>query len=272
MQAAFSRGQIHFQTAGGVSQMGCWSGSGNAIRIRTSRGEVVAHASPSGTDFPPENSIPGHWRKLDLRKDFLALKVSELQASDSQELVQDTEEVKLQGISQCRIRISGAKMEGTPPLRASTFEEVFRHMKVEMPETLRQNLIQSGTWGRQPTLLEKYVITAGLALRDLLCISPVGSGPTRAFLLPMLSIMTSKLAASRSGVRGQCFPDTVIICPTRERAAECYQVASSILRNSGFRCVCLHQKTTTTEQLTDLALGVDLLVATPACNTQEGTG
>ena len=62
-------------------------------------------------------------------------------------------------------------------------------MKAEIPDTLRQNLMQCGTWARPPSLLEKYMITAGLSHRDVLCIAPAGSGQTRAFLVPILHNM-----------------------------------------------------------------------------------
>jgi superfamily II DNA/RNA helicase len=139
-------------------------------------------------------------------------------------------------------------------------------MKAEIPDTLRQNLMQCGTWARPPSLLEKYMITAGLSHRDVLCIAPAGSGQTRAFLVPILHNMMVGLkdTKERSAPKKICFPDTLVLCPTQEGAAECHQVASTLLRGSRFRCVCLHHRQSITEQVQDLALGVDVLIATPA--------
>lgn len=237
------------------------------VYLYSSRGQMVAQTSANDIDFPDENLIKGHWKKLDLLREFAGVDVSGLPRHPEipQLWMRDTEPHEIGQISECEIHTNGAKMDGTPPVLATSFEDAFRQMKVDIPETLRQNLMQCGTWTRPPTLLEKYMITAGLSNRDVLCIAPAGSGQTRAFLLPMLhNMMTGLKTIERSAPNKICFPDTLILCATQEGAAECHRVASSLLRGSRFRCVCLHHQSIR-EQVQDLALGVDVLIATPAC-------
>lgn len=265
LRLTMNRTQILFQT-GKLSQTGQLQHQ--VVDLHSSRGPMVAQPTQNSIDFPDENLIKGHWKKVDLLREFAAVDVSGLprQREIPELWMRDTDPHELHQISQCQIHTNGAKMDGTPPVEATSFEDAFRHMKADIPDTLRQNLMQCGTWARPPSLLEKYMLTAGLSQRDVLCIAPAGSGQTRAFLMPILHNMMVGLkdTKERSAPKKICFPDTLILCPTQEGAAECYQVASALLCGSRFRCVCLHSQSIT-EQMQDLALGVDLLIATPVC-------
>ena len=264
LRVTIYRGHAVLFQSGDVWQTGRYDRSRGEVQIPTLRGPMDAQITADGISFPEANLIKGTWRKLDLMQEFKAAAGSELSYPEISDLwMRDTPKEDQTRISKCEIQVSGARMEGTPALLATTFEDVFRSLQVEIPEKLQQNLEQCGTWARSPTLLEKHVAIAGLVDRDVLCIAPVGSGQTRAFLLPMLCRMMSKLQEPRATPKMICFPDTLVICSTQEAASECHRIASSLLRDSHFRCVCLRRQSIT-EQVRDLALGVDVLVATPA--------
>lgn len=162
----------------------------------------------------------------------------------------------------------GAKLDGIPQLQVATFEDLFGRMKVKLPDQFRQNLLENNLWASPANLLQKYVLAAGLAGRDLQCHAPAGSGQTLAFLMPMLVNMMQKLPHRPR--LGKSVPDTLVLCHTRESAMQSHQLAFALLKGSAFRSVCLHGRGerggsdgSVRRQIAEI-IGADVMVATPS--------
>jgi ATP-dependent RNA helicase RhlE len=109
-----------------------------------------------------------------------------------------------------------------------------------------------------PTPIQREAIPAVLAGRDLEAMAQTGTGKTAAFVLPILQRLQS---AEKRATR--VAPRVLIICPTRELAA---QILESI-RNYGahlpFRSLAVFGGVGIQPQVQVLRRGVDLIVATP---------
>ncbi|HUF86954.1 MAG TPA: DEAD/DEAH box helicase [Thermohalobaculum sp.] len=108
----------------------------------------------------------------------------------------------------------------------------------------------------EPTPIQAQAIPEALKGRDVLGIAQTGTGKTAGFVLPMITILAQGRARAR-------MPRSLIVCPTRELAA---QVAES------FRVYGKHHKLTMAlliggvsfkDQDTLIDRGVDVLIATP---------
>ncbi|CAJ1348092.1 unnamed protein product [Effrenium voratum] len=199
------------------------------------------------------------WQSCDLLREFEAIQSS----SPSAEAAAVCED--LPGAwSPAVCQVEGATLEDTPQLQVSTFEGLFGELSGELPALLQDNARRSSFWSSQPSMLQKYVIAAGLARRDVQCHAPAGCGQVFSCLIPMLANMMRKQDVGMGALaafQGQCLPDTVILCPTSEVAWQVFQASSFLLKGSDFRCVSLQGSMR--EQIAQLARGADVLVATP---------
>ncbi|TIB28979.1 hypothetical protein E3P86_03766 [Wallemia ichthyophaga] len=81
----------------------------------------------------------------------------------------------------------------------------------------------------QPTPIQKSVLPVALAGKDIVGQAVTGSGKTAAFILPILErLMYRPKSSSKSGETR-----VLILCPTRELASQCFQVAQSLSKFMG---------------------------------------
>ena len=108
----------------------------------------------------------------------------------------------------------------------------------------------------KPTPIQEQAIPVVLMGRDVLGIAQTGTGKTAGFTLPMIDILASGRAKAR-------MPRSLIICPTRELAA---QVADNFVtygKNNSLTMALLIGGVAFGEQTQKLDRGVDVLIATP---------
>ncbi|MGY3859612.1 DEAD/DEAH box helicase [Aeromonas intestinalis] len=106
---------------------------------------------------------------------------------------------------------------------------------------------------QRPTPIQQRAIPVVLAGEDLLALARTGSGKTLAFGLPLLQ----RLDATSSRVQG------VVLVPTRELATQVSEALKTGADALGLRIVTLCGGVAQEQQMSELALGPQLLVATP---------
>jgi len=114
-----------------------------------------------------------------------------------------------------------------------------------------------------PIPIQKYSIPTVLADRDLMACAQTGSGKTAAFLIPVVETLCRRGPDDRSYSRSKYYPRSLILAPTRELAQQIHVEARKLLYCSGMRACCVYGGASINEQFSDLASGVDILVATP---------
>ena len=132
----------------------------------------------------------------------------------------------------------------------SSFDELA--LRGELVEALHRMGFQS------PTEVQQRVIPAALAGTDLQICAPTGSGKTASFLLPLLQQLPwSGEQASE--------PQALVLVPTRELASQVAQVAQTLLADqaSAPRVRQVQGGEALEEQIAALAVGCELLIATP---------
>ena len=107
-----------------------------------------------------------------------------------------------------------------------------------------------------PTPIQAKAIPAALKQRDVLGIAQTGTGKTGAFTLPTMH----KLAAGRARAR---MPRCVIVCPTRELAAQVAEDVENYGKYLRLEMALLIGGVSFAEQDRKLMKGVDILIATP---------
>lgn len=107
-----------------------------------------------------------------------------------------------------------------------------------------------------PTPIQAKAIPAALQQRDVLGIAQTGTGKTGAFTLPTMH----KLAAGRARAR---MPRCVIVCPTRELAAQVAEDVQNYGKYLRLEMALLIGGVSFAEQDRKLMKGVDILIATP---------
>ncbi len=105
----------------------------------------------------------------------------------------------------------------------------------------------------KPTPIQQLAIPAALSGRDLLALARTGSGKTLAFGLPLLQ----RLDAASDRVQG------LVLVPTRELASQVSAALQEIADGLGVRLLTLCGGVAQEWQERELALGPQLLVATP---------
>ena len=107
-----------------------------------------------------------------------------------------------------------------------------------------------------PTPIQEQSIPVVLTGRDVLGCAQTGTGKTASFTLPMIDI----LAAGRAKAR---MPRSLILCPTRELAAQVADNFETYGKNTNLTKALLIGGVTLGEQTQKLGRGVDVLIATP---------
>ena len=107
-----------------------------------------------------------------------------------------------------------------------------------------------------PTPIQAEAIPAALKQRDVLGIAQTGTGKTGAFTLPTMH----KLASGRARAR---MPRCIIVCPTRELAAQVAEDVENYGKYLKLEMALLIGGVSFAEQDRKLMKGVDILIATP---------
>jgi len=108
----------------------------------------------------------------------------------------------------------------------------------------------------EPTPVQQRAIPAVLSGRDLLAAAQTGTGKTAGFVLPILHRLAD------TPVRGRAVR-ALVLCPTRELAAQVEDCARAYARHLPLRSMAMFGGVGIRPQVERLRAGVDLLVATP---------
>ena len=109
----------------------------------------------------------------------------------------------------------------------------------------------------EPTPIQAQAIPLILAGHDLLGGAQTGTGKTAAFTLPMLHRLSLGQKAAPGQVRA------LVMCPTRELAAQVEEAAKQYSKNLKMRTCVIFGGVGMNPQIQRLEKGVDVLVATP---------
>ncbi|CAH9078208.1 unnamed protein product [Cuscuta epithymum] len=115
---------------------------------------------------------------------------------------------------------------------------------------LLHNLAKLGF--KEPTPIQRQAIPIILAGRECFACAPTGSGKTFAFVFPILMKMKH---TSKDGVRA------VILCPTRELAAQTARECKKLTRRKEFHIKLMTKQITKTADFS--VLHCDILISTP---------
>jgi len=102
--------------------------------------------------------------------------------------------------------------------------------------------------------VQQEVIPLALAGGDLIATAETGSGKTAAFLLPIIQRL-------RDGPNGRT--RALILCPTREIAAQTAEQSAALTRGTALRTVAVYGGTGMERQRQALRAGCEIVVATP---------
>ncbi|MDG2243055.1 MAG: DEAD/DEAH box helicase [Rhodospirillaceae bacterium] len=129
-----------------------------------------------------------------------------------------------------------------------TFEELGLE-----PSTLKA-VAESGY--TEPTPIQAKAIPIALMGRDVMGIAQTGTGKTASFTLPMIDILSSGRSKAR-------MPRALILCPTRELAAQAADNFTNYSKYSGLSMALIIGGTSFTDQEKALDKTCDVLIATP---------
>jgi len=110
----------------------------------------------------------------------------------------------------------------------------------------------------QPTPIQTEAIPHLLAGRDLLGCAQTGTGKTAAFALPILQRLSQAKPTDRRRLLR-----ALILCPTRELAAQIGESLAVYGRHTGLRQTVIFGGVSQSHQVRALRGGVDIVVATP---------
>ncbi len=131
-----------------------------------------------------------------------------------------------------------------------------RFEKYDIAPEIKANLNELGF--KRPTDIQYKAIPLILDGEDLLAIAQTGTGKTAAFVIPVLEILSyQKQNAPFEGIK------CVVMVPTHELALQITEVFDNIGKNTGITTLCVHGGVEQSDQIEQLAKGIDILVATP---------
>ncbi|MFA9412876.1 MAG: DEAD/DEAH box helicase, partial [Deltaproteobacteria bacterium] len=110
----------------------------------------------------------------------------------------------------------------------------------------------------QPTPIQSQAIPQLLQGKDLLGVAQTGTGKTAAFALPLLQ----RLEEQNSSPKPRR-PRALVLAPTRELALQIHEELTSLGRYTKLRHAFIIGGVSQNPQIKGLALGLDVLVATP---------
>lgn len=109
---------------------------------------------------------------------------------------------------------------------------------------------------RRPTDIQFKAIGPILKGEDVLGIAQTGTGKTAAFAIPIIHKL---LLAHKKGTFVKC----LILLPTRELAIQITEVFKAIAKYTPVKIVCLMGGVGQDDQIFDLTVGADIVIATP---------
>jgi len=154
------------------------------------------------------------------------------------------------------VDVSGPGAKNVQPLAD------FGALGAQLPAFLARNLglMRYST----PTPIQQYAMPLALAGSDLMCCAQTGSGKTAAFLVPICAALSAPGASgSTVGTAGAARPRAVVMAPTRELASQIDLEAQKLTNRSALRNVCVYGGADQRGQARALAIGCDVVVATP---------
>jgi ATP-dependent RNA helicase DDX3X len=163
-----------------------------------------------------------------------------------------------------KVERSGPGAESVVPLAS------FAAIGDALPPFALENVGRMGY--QRPTPIQKHAIPIAINGGDLMCSAQTGSGKTCAFLLPTIGRFWQIACSSADetnrlrGVvdpRSPASPSALILAPTRELAIQIMHEAEKLCFGSPIRTQVVYGGAQAGGQLAQLALGVDILVATP---------
>ncbi|GAU97995.1 hypothetical protein RvY_09202-2 [Ramazzottius varieornatus] len=128
--------------------------------------------------------------------------------------------------------------------------------EVGFPDFIHRAIKESGY--TQPTPIQSIGWPIALKGRNMVGIARTGSGKTISFLLPALIHLKAQPPLRRGDG-----PIVLVLCPTRELAQQCQEVATTFGKHAGIRSTCVYGGAPKMQQSRDLQSGVEIVIATP---------
>ncbi|KAJ4488069.1 P-loop containing nucleoside triphosphate hydrolase protein [Lentinula aciculospora] len=114
---------------------------------------------------------------------------------------------------------------------------------------------------KEPSPIQRQAIPIGLSNRDVIGIAETGSGKTAAFVIPMLSFISS--LPTLDDENRHLGPYALILAPTRELAQQIESESRKFATPLGFKCVSIVGGRAVEEQQFNLREGAEIIIATP---------
>ncbi|KAL8714153.1 MAG: hypothetical protein Q9220_001882 [cf. Caloplaca sp. 1 TL-2023] len=154
------------------------------------------------------------------------------------------------------------------------FQPIVKFDDAGLHPTVRENVRRCGF--AVPTPIQAYCLPAVLKNLDLIGIAQTGSGKTAAYLIPTISKLmgkAKKLCGPRPDVTSPDFdlrkdgvraePLILIVAPTRELSSQIFDEARRLCYRSMLRPCVVYGGGPSSEQMSELRKGCDVLIATP---------
>lgn len=155
------------------------------------------------------------------------------------------------------VKRSSKLQESSTSEKQESFISVKSFDELHLSKPLLKSIRESGF--SQPTPVQSKAIPEALKGNDVLVNAVTGSGKTAAFILPALERL---LHVPRSrGAGGST--RVLFLCPTRELAAQCFEVVNSLSRYSGIGSTLVVGGLSEQRQAVALRQRPDIVVATP---------
>jgi ATP-dependent RNA helicase DDX52/ROK1 len=128
------------------------------------------------------------------------------------------------------IRVKGQDIENPSPS--------FSNMKIcqQIKNVLLLN-IEKSNW-KEPTPIQMQAIPVGLEGRDILAAAPTGSGKTAAFVIPILSKLSSETALEKGKKRIRA----LILVPTKELAEQIHRETTRLCEGKRMKLSVLNKQ------------------------------
>lgn len=109
---------------------------------------------------------------------------------------------------------------------------------------------------RRPTDIQFKAIGPILKGEDVLGIAQTGTGKTAAFAIPIIHLLVQR---KKKGT----YIKSLVLLPTRELAIQITEVFKNIAKYTNLKIVCLMGGVEQDDQIFDLTVGADIVIATP---------
>ena len=167
---------------------------------------------------------------------------------------QGSQGIQFDKYSDIKVETSGPGSESVQPLED--------YASLSLPPFLTRNIALMNY--KKPTPIQKHAVPLALAGCDLMCCAQTGSGKTAAFLVPVCAALSSDSAGDTTvGTAGAAKPRAIVMAPTRELASQIELEAQKLTNRSPLRPVAVYGGADQRAQARALAIGVDVIVATP---------